>query len=300
MSHVHKLINSGSISKNSYPKHLPHSIQYETIMGSVAYGVSNDLSDIDLYGWCIPPKNVIFPHLSGYIPGFGQQPEKFDQFQKHHIQYNSDKGERIYDVTIYSIVKYFQLVMENNPNMLESLFAPQNAILHCSQIAQMVREERHIFLHKGSWHKFKGYAFAQMHKIRSKETPQGKRKELVDKYGYDVKFAYHVVRLIDEVEQILNEENLDLQRNSEKLKAIRRGEWKLTDIENYFNQKERELETAYANSKLPHTPNETKIRQLLMNCLEHHFGNISDCVVDVDAASKTLKEVADIIRKAGY
>lgn len=120
------------------------------------------------------------------------------------------------------------------------------------------------------------------------------------KYGFDVKFSYHVVRLVDEVEQILVEETLDLQRNREKLKAIRRGEWKLEDIEEYFTRREKDLEKAYAESKLPHSPDEKRIRQLLMNCLEHHYGNLSDAVVDVDAATRTLQQVADVIRKAGY
>src|SRR3954464_6079232 len=45
------------------PRWLPGNVQYETIMGSVAYGVSSDTSDVDVYGWAIPPKEDIFPHL---------------------------------------------------------------------------------------------------------------------------------------------------------------------------------------------------------------------------------------------
>lgn len=168
MSRVRRVIQKGIIPKNSAPRHFPDSIQYETIMGSVAYGVSSDTSDMDIYGFCIPEKHVIFPHLAGHIPGFGQQPEKFEQWSVHHIKDEEKNTE--YDFCIYNIVKYFSLVMENNPNMVDSLFTPQNAILHCSPIAQMVRDERHIFLHKGAWHKFKGYAYSQMNKIRSKET----------------------------------------------------------------------------------------------------------------------------------
>ena len=47
---------------------------YETIMGSVAYGVSSDTSDMDVTGFCIPHKDMIFPHLRGEIPGFGRHP----------------------------------------------------------------------------------------------------------------------------------------------------------------------------------------------------------------------------------
>ena len=39
-----------------------------------------------------------------------------------------------------------------------------------------------------------------MHKMRTKE-PEGKRRAIIEEFGFDVKFAYHVVRLLNEVEQ---------------------------------------------------------------------------------------------------
>src|SRR5262249_57225959 len=68
------------------PRWLPANVQYETIMGSVAYGVSSDTSDVDVYGWAIPPREDIFPHLRGEIPGFGRQARRFAQFQEHHVR----------------------------------------------------------------------------------------------------------------------------------------------------------------------------------------------------------------------
>ena len=152
------------------PKFLADNVHYECIMGSVAYGVSSDTSDMDVYGFCIPPKDMVFPHLMGEIEGFGRQKKRFEQYQQHHIKDESamsGKG-RDYDVTIYNIVKYFNLCMENNPNMIDSLFVPQECVLHITQIGNMVRESRKLFLHKGSWHKFKGYAYSQQSKLRSK------------------------------------------------------------------------------------------------------------------------------------
>jgi uncharacterized protein len=150
------------------PKWLPNSVQYETMMGSVAYGVSSDTSDTDIYGFCMPPQELVFPHLAGEIPGFGTQIQRFEQFQIHHIMDKSVMGGagREYDLQIFAIVKYFQLLMENNPNMIDSIFTPVSCVLHSTQIGNLVRENRKIFLHKGSWHKFKGYAYSQIHKIR--------------------------------------------------------------------------------------------------------------------------------------
>ena len=68
MSTLQRLTDRGLVKP---PRWLPGNVQYETIMGSVAYGVSSDTSDVDVYGWAIPPKDDIFPHLRGEIPGFG-------------------------------------------------------------------------------------------------------------------------------------------------------------------------------------------------------------------------------------
>ena len=188
------------------PAFLTSGIQYEVIMGSYAYGVAEDTSDLDVYGFAIPPKEEVFPHLRGEIPGFDACEVKFHQYQKHHIWDQSALGGkgREYDITLFSITKYFKLLAENNPNIIDSLFVPENCVLYSTPISNLLRERRLVFLHKGCWPKFKGYAYGQLHKLSTKQ-PKGKRKQTIEQFGYDVKFAYHVVRLINEVEQLLLE-----------------------------------------------------------------------------------------------
>jgi len=272
------------------PRWLPANVQYETIMGSVAYGVSSDTSDVDVYGWAIPPKEDIFPHLRGEIPGFGRQAKRFDQFQEHHIRDpDALAGHgRTYDLTIFGIVKFFTLAAENNPNVIDSLFTPATCVLHSTRVGNLVRENRRLFLHRGAWPKFKGYAYSQLHKLAIKE-PKGKRADLVAEHGYDTKFAYHVVRLLGEVEQILVEGDIDLQRDSERLKAIRRGEWTEARLRQWAADKERDLERAYAASTLPPTPDDDKLKTLLLSCLEQHYGTLEGCVVEPDRAVAALR-----------
>lgn len=280
----------------SPPKFLVHNVMYETMMGSVAYGVSGDSSDVDVYGFCIPPKDVVFPHLAGEIHGFGRQKKKFEQWQQHHIEDKERKKQ--YDISIYNIVKYFSLCMENNPNMIDSLYTPQFCVLHTTRIGQMVRDNRDMFLHKGSWHKFKGYAYSQLHKMASKDPKVGsKRRELREKFGFDVKFAYHVVRLLDEAEQILEHGTIDLQRNREQMKAVRRGELTEPEIRKWASDKEAHLEKLYESSKLRHSPDEDAVKNLLMECLEEHYGSLDKCVVDPDKATKALSQIKEIVEK---
>jgi predicted nucleotidyltransferase len=295
MSTLQRLTDRGLVKP---PRWLPANVQYETIMGSLAYGVSDDTSDFDVYGWAIPPKDDVFPHLRGEIPGFGKQHKRFEQFQEHHIRDPdalSGRG-RTYDLTLFGIVKLFALAMDNNPNVLDSLFTPADCVLHSTRAGNLVRENRRLFLHRGAWAKFKGYAYSQLHKIAIKQ-PTGKRAELVEKHGYDVKFGYHVVRLLGECEQILMEGDIDLRRDAERLKAIRRGEWAEERLRQWAADKEADLERAFAASKLPATPDEAPIRRLLLHCLEEHYGNLSDAVVTPDRAVAALRAVQAELEK---
>lgn len=353
------------------PDFLADNTQYLCIMGSTAYGVEEDTSDFDIYGFCIPKKETVFPHLAGEIQGFGRQIKRFEQWQEHKIfdkEAQGGKG-REYDFSIYNIVKYFQLCMENNPNMIDSLFVPRSCVLHSTEVANMVRDKRRMFLHKGAFHKFKGYSFSQVHKMKlksfkgldkvqefeqehnihpktssyhivhlfknygykfddillksneftisfeesglirlSKERflkyaqlycdmlKSSGRAERVKVNGFDHKFAYHCVRLLDEAEQILIEHDIDLQRNREMLKSIRRGEWTLERVENYFETKERELETLYINSSLRHSPDESEIKELLLNCLEHHYGSLDNVIRIEGREVEILKRIKEIVK----
>lgn len=290
---VRRLADKGLIK--DAPSFVAGSIQYETIMGSLAYGVSSDSSDMDIYGFCIPPKEIVFPHTAGYIPNFSSQVPNFDQFQQHHIKESDHNKE--YDISIYNIVKYFKLCMGNNPNMIDSLFTPANCVLSCTKIGEIIRSERTKFLHKGSWYTFKGYAYSQMRKMKIKEPDtKSKRYEMVIKHGYDVKFAYHVVRLLDEVEQILSNGDIDLTRNREQLNSIRRGEWKLEEIEDHFVRREKDLGALYISSKIPHKPDEEYIKQILLNCLEEYYGSLENAVSNRDKYKIMIDQIRQIVK----
>lgn len=252
MNLLHELEKQKKISP---PKFVIENTNYMTIMGSVSYGVSNDSSDVDLYGICTPPKEIVFPHTNGIIPGFGRQEQKFEQWQEHHVIDESKNKE--YDFQIFNIVKYFQLLMDNNPNIIDSIFTPDNCILKMDRVADNIRSNRDLFLHKGAIYKFRGYASSQFSKIKNKRNSSNpKRKESIEKYSYDVKFSYHLVRLLLEAEQIANEHTLDIQRNRELLKSIRRGEWTLEFLQEWYDKKLIQLEECFSRSTLRNTPNE--------------------------------------------
>jgi predicted nucleotidyltransferase len=65
VSTLNRLANRGLIK----PRWLPGNVLYERIMGSTAYVVSSDTSDVDVHGWAIPPKDDLLPQLRREVPG---------------------------------------------------------------------------------------------------------------------------------------------------------------------------------------------------------------------------------------
>lgn len=280
------------------PSWLPSNTHYLTIMGSVAYGVSSDTSDMDLYGFSIPPKDIVFPHLAGKVLGFiEEQWNPVKVWEKHGVVDKDALGGkgREYDFAIHPIPRYFHLLWENNPNMIDSIFTAQECVLHCTEVGNMVRDNRRIFLSKECYPRFKGYAYKQLKKMD--RNPIGKRKALKEKFGFDVKFAYHLVRLLNECEQVLLYGDIDLRKNNEQLKAIRSGLLPEEDIRKWASEKELHLEKLFSESKLPAKPDVDKIHALLLQCMEHHYGSIDKCVVVPDRYKKTVMQMKDLLDK---
>lgn len=300
---MHLVARLESIGVAKPPKWLSTNLSYLATMGSTAYGCADDDSDLDVYGFCVPRKEDVFPHLAGEIPGFGRQAKRFEQYQQHHLKDPSARGGRgqEYDLTVFSIVKFFQLCLDNNPNMLDSLFVSRECVIHSTAIAEMVRDRRKLFLHKGSFHRYRGYAHSQAAKLKTKNPePGSRRQEYVEKFGYDVKYATHLIRLVLECEQILVEGDIDLRRHGDMLKTIRRGGWTEQQVLKWFNDKERSLESLYHSSTvIPYGPNEKAIKTLLLECLEHHYGSLGGVVVDVDRATQALRDIKRRCEEAG-
>ncbi len=249
-----------------------HTPSYLTLMGSRAYGTATPDSDYDFYGFVVPPAEVVFPHLAGDIPHFGKQKNLFNQLQ---IQGQNSENWGEADITVYNIARYFHLVMEGNPNMIDSLFTPDDCVMVLDNIGQMVRDNRKIFLSQKMYHTFRGMAYHHMKRITSR-TREGKRKEYVEKYGYDVKDAANVIRILLELDDFLFFGDCDLSSNADDILSVRNGEWTLKHVEDFFDDRMFELERAKLNKEfvLPEHPDQDEIKKFLVACLEESYGNL--------------------------
>ena len=269
-----------SEKKISPPPWLIDNTLYLNIHGSELYGCNLTSSDKDIYGVCLPPKYIAFPHTAGYINGFDPQPN-FENWQQHCVD--------IYDFQVFNITRFLRLALDGNPNVTECLFAPQDCILHRSELFQPVLDMKEEFLSKKSIPKFRGYMLSQLTKMKSIERV-GKRKEVIEQYGYDLKFASHVIRLGYYCEQILTNRYIDLRRDKEVLNAIKLGQFKLKDVEDLAQSIILNIDKLLINSKIPDNPNEEKVRDCLLSILKQHYS------VEIESKGRAERKL-DAIRK---
>ena len=250
------------------------SADYLTVMGSRAYGTETENSDWDFYGFVIPPIDILFPHTKGEIPGFGRNIQRFEQFEMQHTPH-SEYGQ--FDITVYNIVKYFQLLMEGNPNLIDSIFTDDDCVLEKSFIGKKVKSNRHLFLSQKCYHTFKGMMWSHLSRLKSGHVKEG-RKEDSKKYGWDVKDGYHSVRMIFQLEQILFTGDVDLKKYSNTLLGIRNGRNTLDEVIEFCENKLIEFEDIVRNHPkricIPYSPDEKTIHSLLVDCLEEKYGNL--------------------------
>lgn len=288
MKLLKKLIKEKKVSPPSW---LSDNMLYANIHGSQMYGCNLTNSDQDIYGVVLPPLSILFPHTAGWIQGF-ENPISFEVWQQHHV----DGG---YDFSVHNLTKFLNLAMQGNPNITECLFAPQDCILHKTESFQLILDIKQEFLTQRSIPRYRGYMVSQLHKMKTKTPDVGStRLPNFEKYGYDVKFASHLVRLGLFCEQILKNRWLDLRQDAELLKSIKRGQFTLKEVENIANSIISRLEKLQLNMTLPINVNKEKVKGVLVNIIESHYGSIDKLVkLEESEADKKLAAIRDIVWK---
>ena len=186
-----------------------------------------------------------------------------------------------WDGVYYELKKFVYLLLKSNPNVLGFLWMEEKNYIHVSPAGRRLIEIREAFLSKAVHKSFTGYAYSQMTKMTAGKKYQGymgtKRRELVDKFGYDTKNACHMIRLLRMGIECLTEGRLIVERpDAKELLAIKRGEWSLAKVQEEADHLFRLSREAYVNTKLPDKPNREKIEKVLMDILEdHHWPEMS-------------------------
>lgn len=206
---------------------------YRCVVGSRAYGLDNDDSDVDRRGIYLPPAEM---HWSLYgVPEQLENPET----------------EECY----WELQKFLTLALKANPNVLECLYTP--LIEHADPIARELLDMREAFLSKLLYQTYNGYVLSQFKKLEADLRNRGEIRW---------KHAMHLIRLLLSGIVALRERHIPLRvdQQREQLLAIRRGELSWEAINKWRLNLHREFDKEYGATALPQRPDYEKADALLV------------------------------------
>jgi uncharacterized protein len=228
--------------------------------GSIAHGMyvpsekPNSIDDKDLMGVCVPSERFYFG-----LHSFEQQEVKYKEW----------------DSVIYEARKFIRLLVGQNPNVMSLLWNEPKYFLTITPAGQLLIDNRSLFVSRKAYHSFTGYAYAQLKKMTHLAF-QGymgeKRKQLVDKFGYDTKNAAHLIRLLKMGIEFLNEGVLYVDRgragDAPQLLGIKNGEWTLEQVKTEADRLFKRAEEAYDRCTLPRSVDTDKADALAVEIVK--------------------------------
>ena len=123
----------------------PKNLILKCVAGSHLYGLSTPSSDMDVRGIYL---------------------EDIDDVLNINGRQNGECADDKQDEKYYSLGKFLKLASECNPNIIELLWLPEDAILYKSPIYDELIKHREWFMSKRAMHTFKGYAYAQIQRAK--------------------------------------------------------------------------------------------------------------------------------------
>ncbi len=155
------------------------------LVGSGVHGTAVDgQDDRDEMGICLEPAD--------YVCGL----RSFEQYIFRTQPEGVRSGAGDVDLTIYSARKWMKLAAHGNPTVLLPLFVAENDIIVRTDLGDELRSLAPSLLSRHAGERFRGYLQSQRERLLGiRGGKHTNRPELVDLYGFDTKYAMHMVRL---------------------------------------------------------------------------------------------------------
>lgn len=153
-------------------------------VGSGLHGVTTGADDRDEMGVCIEPPAYVIGNSA---------------FEQHIYRTQPDgvrSGPGDLDRVVYSLRKWARLAAQGNPTVLLLLFMPAHEIVYNSAVGRDLQAHPERFLSRQVAARFSGYLVSQRNQLLGlKAKKHTNRPELIEQFGFDTKFAYHMIRL---------------------------------------------------------------------------------------------------------
>jgi hypothetical protein len=214
------------------PSALYRFVIYRCIVGSTAYGLDREGSDVDRRGFYLPAAD-----LEWSLAGVPEQLE-------------SDR-EEVY----WEIEKFIRLALKANPNVLECLYSP--LVETCAPLAQELIDIRHIFLSQYVHRTYNSYVLSQFKKLEQDLRNHGEIRW---------KHVMHLIRLLLSGVEVLKHGFVPLRVDEyrARLLAIRGGDVPWGEVERWRLALHAELDAALAATSLPEHPDYGRANDFLI------------------------------------
>lgn len=240
----------------------PESLIHLFVGGSQLHGAKvSGYDDLDIYGCYIePPERIlgVLP-LQHYVWSSGSATEK-------------NTADDV-DVTLYSLHRWGELIRKGNPAILHYLFA-ENALSSIDTWQMFIGSHREQFISKRAAMQYVGFAASQRMRLTGERGMgrHGQRPDLIERYGFDVKFAMHYIRLLGECRELLREHKVTLPRPEKALLIdIRTGKYTQEQVFELGNDLTHECEELLETSDLPDTVDATILSRQIADAYQFHW-----------------------------
>lgn len=230
-------------------------------VGSEAFGTSvSGQGDRDEMGVCVEPPE--------YVIGL----KTFEQYQFRSAREGARSGPGDLDLTIYSLRKWLRLALDGNPTLLTPLYTSEALLLISSPLGEELRANAARVVSRQAGRRFLGYLHAQRERLLGmRGGTDVNRTDLIEAYGFDTKFAGHMVRLGVQGVELLETGKLTLPMPEpwrSWVVALRRGEHSKEEALAVAADLERQLQQLLETSDLPPHPDVTWANEFLVRAYQ--------------------------------
>jgi predicted nucleotidyltransferase len=176
------------------------------------------------------------------------------------------------DQTVYSLRKFCRLALGGNPTIITLLYIEPG---HTHELGRELLELAPAFSARSAGRAFLGYMTQQRQRLLGERGQMNvKRPELVEKYGYDAKYAMHMLRLGFQGVEYLETGKLTMPMREEErsyVYSVRTGEVELNDVLTRAGELERRVEDLLDTSPLPEKPNHDLVNAWLISAYQRFW-----------------------------